>query len=267
MTPKELDRVIGKAIEGHARWLAGEDGARRMEFRDTDLRGAVLSRFGTPLHAAIFARCDLTEAYMRGVDLAMAHFRGAILDRAKMMGARLIAADLSCAKLRGANLRCAALMGASLRDADLTDADLCGAMLYGADLTGACVDRACFTDVLGLTNEQLAAAGVPGAEDGRLVEFGLVFAGEPYPGYAPVKMTMAEAVRKGVEFPGQAGADTAKGVVTGLMIDGREGWIEHPFWIGGGSDHPSFWIGGGSDHSTVYEVGKSSDPSDPKKEP
>jgi uncharacterized protein YjbI with pentapeptide repeats len=98
---------------------------------------------------------DLSEADLREADLRGANLMGANLRMADLRGADLREAILSGANLReavlsGADLRWAILSEAVLSEADLGRANLMGANLRMADLMGAN-----FSNVVGVTNEEL----------------------------------------------------------------------------------------------------------------
>ena len=108
MDEKKLDDILAS----HKRWLNGEDGGKRADLREADLRGAYLRD------------ADLSGADLRGADLHGADLHGADLRGADMYGADLRGADMYKADLRGASLRGADLCGAYLRKADLSGANL-----------------------------------------------------------------------------------------------------------------------------------------------
>lgn len=99
ITGSELHNILRE----HKRWLNDEDGAKRANLKDADLRYACLC----------------------GVDLRNAYLHGA---------------DLRYADLYGADLRNANLGDVDLRDADLRNVSLHGVDLSGADLSGAILD-------------------------------------------------------------------------------------------------------------------------------
>ncbi|WP_405812602.1 MULTISPECIES: pentapeptide repeat-containing protein [unclassified Streptomyces] len=143
---------------------------RYADLRGSDLSGVLLSNFD--FHHAILAanwenshlaKCDLSEALLRGANLANVNFYYSNLSRADLGHANLSgaairhdttfsnadfsAADLTDAdlnhgiltgvKLAKANLTHTNLSGADLRGADLRDVDFSTADLRGADLRGA----------------------------------------------------------------------------------------------------------------------------------
>lgn len=99
ITGSELRDVLRE----HKRWLNGEDGAKRANLKDADLR----------------------YAYLCCADLRNADLYGA---------------DLRNADLYGADLRNACLGDVDLRDADLRNVSLHSANLSGANLSGAILD-------------------------------------------------------------------------------------------------------------------------------
>ena len=110
ITGSELRDVLRE----HKRWLNDEDGAKRADLRDADLRYANLSD------------ADLRAAYLYGVDL-----RGADL-----YGANLRGADLRDVDLRNVNLHGVDLSGADLNGADLDYSELplwCGSLAANFD--------------------------------------------------------------------------------------------------------------------------------------
>ena len=88
ITGSELRDVLRE----HKRWLNDEDGAKRADLRDADLRYADLSD------------ADLRGAYLYGVDLRDANLRGADLRDVDLRYANLHGVDLSGADLNGADL-------------------------------------------------------------------------------------------------------------------------------------------------------------------
>lgn len=107
-----------------------------------------LMRIGPILVArkAHFEGAVLSELNLRGADFREADLRGAILTRSSFLRTQSgVQADFTKANLEGANLLGAVLEDvdfrqASLRGADLTVANLMGADLSGADLTGAVLE-------------------------------------------------------------------------------------------------------------------------------
>lgn len=153
-------RYFNKIVLSHGKWVQGEEGGERANFRRADLSGASLRR--ADLRGANLGDANLSGADLSGADLHDANFRGANLGGASLRdanlrGADLRRADLSGANLSGAYLRHANLSGANLRRADLhdanfrdanlrgaslRDANLHGANLHGANLGGANLRRA-----------------------------------------------------------------------------------------------------------------------------
>lgn len=113
MTPKQIKEVLEK----HGKWLRGEEGGERANFRGADLRRANF-RWAN-LRGANFRWTDLQEANFRGANLRGANFRGAYLWIANFREADLQEADLWRAGLWRASLRGANLRGANLEGADL----------------------------------------------------------------------------------------------------------------------------------------------------
>jgi len=147
MNQEEIKEILNL----HQKWLKGEDGGKRADFRHADLSGADL-RFANLTDANLCKAClrgaNLYNAYLYGADLYDTNLQGARLEsanlcRAYLHGANLCHADLKYADLRdaylsGATLRHADLKGASLRYTNLSDTDL-----RNADLSGAILDEAC----------------------------------------------------------------------------------------------------------------------------
>lgn len=177
----ELPKDIQAILTVIARRLhADSEGDKRIDFSNTDLRGADLSKKGEQevnlkkinfaganlsgvsltnanLHEAIFI-----EAQLQGADLSGANLQGANLEKAQLQEAtlwatRLQGANLRKAQLQGAVLREAQLQGANLRKAQLqgaflestkmqcaslAEAGLQGATFFNADLSGACFENA-----------------------------------------------------------------------------------------------------------------------------
>ena len=100
-----MNQELKGKLDGHAKWLRGDQDGVRADLSEANLSGANLRVV------------DLSDANLRGADLSEA--------------------DLSGANLSGVNLRGADLNGADLREADLSGADLNGTNLRGADLSGA----------------------------------------------------------------------------------------------------------------------------------
>ena len=71
----------------HKKWLDGEEGGKRADFRGADLREANFR--GADLWRADLWRADLRGADFRGADLREANLRGAKLRGAKLQGADL----------------------------------------------------------------------------------------------------------------------------------------------------------------------------------
>jgi len=117
-----------KILEDHKLWLNNQEGGKRADLSDTNLRYADLS--GTDLRYA-----DLRYADLRDADLSDTNLRDADLRYA----------DLRDADLRYADLRDADLMDADLSGTNLMGADLSGTNLMGADLRDADIDYSCLT--------------------------------------------------------------------------------------------------------------------------
>jgi hypothetical protein len=99
----------------------------KLDFHETDLRGANLNRASVP-------RADLSEANLREASLWSANLSEANLFRANLWRADLHLADLSGVVLSRAVLNEAVLIGANLSRAVLSEANLCGANLVRAKL-------------------------------------------------------------------------------------------------------------------------------------
>ena len=89
--------------------------------------------------------CEVTEGLR--LDLRDADLRGAVLTTVRLQQADLSGANLSLAFLLHANLSCAFLIGVDLSDSVLSGADLSGAFLINADLTDADLMHADLTGV------------------------------------------------------------------------------------------------------------------------
>lgn len=105
-----------------------------------------------------FSNMDFSYESLSSATLIGSRFNQAILEHtdlsdAFLCGAIFTNADLSCANLYGAVLVDSDLTGAKLSHATLKEADLQNATLKDADLSGAI-----FTDVEGMTVEQLSKA-------------------------------------------------------------------------------------------------------------
>lgn len=91
------------------------------------------------------AKCNLSNARLRGLDLSNANLVGANLAGADLRGSILVGADLTLANLQRARLNGAILNGANLSGTDMKFADLSNASLLrvnldmwgGVELTGA----------------------------------------------------------------------------------------------------------------------------------
>jgi uncharacterized protein YjbI with pentapeptide repeats len=138
--------------------------AEGCDMRETDLRRA-------DLREARLVGVNFRSADLSGADLRWADLTGARLKEARLEGARLNSADLTNAclddaklaspgvnGLKATSLREANLHGASLVNADLRGVDLQGANLADAILTGANLSGANLTNVVGLTNKQIAVS-------------------------------------------------------------------------------------------------------------
>ena len=157
---KYTELELGRILEKHSLWLAGDHNGERANLSGADLReadfgGANLSRSDlseTSLHRANLSSANLSGANLRGcnlrgADLRLADLRGADLNEtilreanlhlATLRGADLMEADLNGATLSGATLIETNLAWSSLRGADLFGANLNYAKLYGVDLYGA----------------------------------------------------------------------------------------------------------------------------------
>ena len=78
---------LNEILDLHKKWLVGEDGGKKADFREADLRGADLR--GANLWGADFRGADLRGADFRGADLRKANLRGAELLGAHLRGANL----------------------------------------------------------------------------------------------------------------------------------------------------------------------------------
>ena len=119
MTQEKLNLVL----ESHRKWLRGEEGGKRADFRRADLSGITL-------HDADLAKADLRGANLFKAKLLYVNLEEADLSGAVLSEAVLYFGRLSNACLRKANLQGADLSNAFLGNADLSDADLGGAHLY-----------------------------------------------------------------------------------------------------------------------------------------
>src|SRR5208337_3973648 len=153
MTTAELKQIL----DVHAKWIRGEVGGIRANFR------------GVILYGANLRGANLSEANLYGANLRGANLSGANLSKAILYGANLSGADLSGADLRGANLYGAILYGANLSEAILRGANLSGADLRGADLSGADLSKADLSsaDLRGanLSKANLRGSNLSGAKD------------------------------------------------------------------------------------------------------
>src|SRR5208337_61040 len=163
MTTAELKQIL----DVHAKWIRGEVGGIRANFRGAILYGANLR--GAILYGANLSEVILSEGDLSGANLSKAILYGANLSGANLSGADFRRADLSSAILRGANLRGAIFSGADLSRADLYGANLSGADLsradlYGANLSGADLSSA---DLRGanLSKANLRGSNLSGAKD------------------------------------------------------------------------------------------------------
>ena len=128
LSKEELQEILEK----HKKWVLGETGGKRADFRGTDFRGADLS--GVDLSGADFRGADLREADFSETDLSGADFSGADLRKTDFRGADLREADFSGADLREVDFR-----GADLREADFRGVDLRGVNFSGADFREASI--------------------------------------------------------------------------------------------------------------------------------
>jgi uncharacterized protein YjbI with pentapeptide repeats len=93
---------LKEVLRLHLMWLNDEEGGKKANLREADLRGA-----------------NLREANLRKANLRKADLRGANLRKADLREANLRKADLRGADLEEADLRGADLEGADLRKANL----------------------------------------------------------------------------------------------------------------------------------------------------
>lgn len=118
MTEKRIKEIL----ESHRKWLRGEEGGKRADFRNTNLSGITL-------HDADLAKADLRGANLFRANLHFVNLEGADLSEANLSEAELFYARLRNACLNKANLQSADLSYAFLVNADLSEADLCDARL------------------------------------------------------------------------------------------------------------------------------------------
>ena len=234
MQQKELNSIL----ELHRKWLYDEEGGKRANLYDANLRGA-----------------NLYDANLRGANLYGANLYGADLYDANLRCANLYDANLRCANLYGADLRGANLYGADLRCANLYGADLRGADLRGANLYGA--DLRCAN----LYDANLRCANLYDAKNAALAQARTVICPEgAIIGWKKVELGHDDCSMTGIAkllIPGDAKRSNASGrkcraskaVVLALEeIDGT------PFKGCAMSQR---------DYSFIYEVGKTVYPEEP----
>ena len=237
---------IAEVVRLHGLWLADQEGGKRADLTEADLRGADLTRAN--LNGAILRGADLTRANLNGADLPGADLTEANLTRANLNGAYLRGADLTRADLIraylcGANLCGANLTGANLRGANLTDADLTEAILTGADLSGAILRGA------DLTRADLTRADLTRANLTRADLYGAIL--------PPLKITLPEGdftaykkVRDGVVLTLLIPADAKR---TGSLV-GRKCRADRAKVVSSsveGDTFRSLW-----DYDFIYTVGE-----------
>ena len=122
-------------LEKHGKWLRSEEGGKRANLRDADLRCADLQ--SANLRDADLRCADLQYANLQDADLRCADLQYANLQYANLRNADLQSVNLRCANLHGANLQDADLQYANLQYANLRNADLQSVNLRNADLQDA----------------------------------------------------------------------------------------------------------------------------------
>lgn len=147
--------------------------------QDAYLREAILQRAllqkanlqhanleGAMLQEAILSEANLLKTVLYKANLYKADLQGASFDSADLQSVNLTATNLQWSSLRKANLqgidgRKAVFVKADMREANLERANLGGANLQGANLSStilhdASLTRTNLTQVVGITDEQLA---------------------------------------------------------------------------------------------------------------
>ena len=128
--------------------LLADADMRRCDLRRANLSGATM--WNVDLGSAILNSTDLeaailSNANMNGVLLINSRLSGADLCLCKLDNAHLNGAQMECVNLKGASLVRAVLSGVILRNADVSRASFRDAIVWGVD----------FSDVRGLTQEQI----------------------------------------------------------------------------------------------------------------
>ena len=136
------EKSLKEILNLHEKWLNCEDGGKRANLSNADLRKANL--IGADLSSADLRKANLIGADLSSADLSNTNLIGANLSNAdlsntnlsdaNLSNANLSNADLRYADLRYSNLRYASLENANLRYVDLRYADLIYADLIYADL-------------------------------------------------------------------------------------------------------------------------------------
>ena len=141
------EKSLKEILNLHEKWLNCEDGGKRANLSNADLRkanliGADLSSadlsntnlIGANLSNADLSNTNLSDANLSNVDLRHADLRYADLRYANLENANLRYVDLKNADLKNIDLRYADLRYSNLRNTNLKDANLTYADLKNADL-------------------------------------------------------------------------------------------------------------------------------------
>lgn len=178
----EADIQAILTVIGRRKHRYGNGEVERLNFQKVDIRGAILEKAhleGADLRGAHLEHADLRGAHLEETLLWGSHFEEANLMDSHMQGiyfrgtnlegTKLYRADLRKIRVSpGANLKRTDWNGAILDGANLSKADLQGANFYGINFKGvklheanlkfASLQKADFTEALGITWDQLRSA-------------------------------------------------------------------------------------------------------------
>lgn len=142
--------------------LTGPASLRRLQIPGGNLDGTNLNKAdlsSARLEKVSLVRASLNEATLADVRMAGANLAGAMLSETNLTGARMAGVNLTGAWLIGANFTRARLVGAKFSGARMDGTILLPDSLRILNIRQAVFKRADLTDVRGLTQEQINAAG------------------------------------------------------------------------------------------------------------